>query len=333
VSSSARPEPGAPAPGSPARAVGDARGAEPPSGEQFVLEAGGQRAVVTEVGATLRSWEVDGVEQLDGFGADELGEGFRGKALAPWPNRVRDGRYRFAGLEHQLALNELERGSALHGVVAWVNWGALRRSSDGVALRHLLHAQPGYPFSVEVEVEYRLSGEGLHATLTATNVGAAEAPFGAGFHPYLTLPGAGPDDELLTIPGRTHVPTDDERLLPVGPPVPVDGSEYDFRHPRPIGDLVLDACYGDLDRGADGVARVRLARRGGGGLTLWVDETFRYVHVFTGDPADPARRGKGVAVEPVTCAPDAFNTGEGLLALAPGASLTGRWGLTPQGGE
>ena len=290
-----------------------------PTGSQYLLERGVQRAVVTEVGATLRSWRVDDRELLDTFEIDELGEGFRGKVLAPWPNRIRDARYVFAGAEHRTPLSEPERGSALHGLVLWANWHPLRHASDDVALGYMLHPQPGYPFTLELEVSYRLTAGGLAVTLRATNRGATTAPFGAGFHPYVTLGGARLEDAVLGLPARTRVPVD-ERLLPTGAPVPVAGSEYDFRRPRPLSPAVLDTCFGDLERGADGLARATLARGADEpAVTVWMDEHFRFIHLYAA--------GAGVAVEPMTCAPDAFNSGDGLLALAPGASFAGSWGL------
>jgi aldose 1-epimerase len=288
----------------------------PPTGSQFLLESAGQRAVVTEVGATLRSWRVGEREQLDTFQVDELGDGYRGKVLVPWPNRIRDGRYVFGGVEHRMAISEPERGGALHGLVLWASWHPLRHSRDEVALGYMLHPQPGYPFTLELEIEYRLTAGGLEVTLVATNRGATAAPFGAGFHPCIALG----DDAVLELPARSRVPVD-ERLLPTGPPVPVEGTEYDFRSPRPLGPLALDTCFGDLERGADGQARATLTT-GGRAVTVWMDEPFRFIHVYT--------TGAGAAVEPMTCAPDAFNSGDGLLALLPGASFSGRWGLHTQ---
>jgi aldose 1-epimerase len=304
---------------------------EPPTGSQFVLERAGQRAVVAEVGATLRSWRVDGRQLLDTFPTHEAGEGYRGKVLAPWPNRIRDGRYAFAGTEHRAAISEPERGSALHGLVAWVNWRVLRRAIDQLALGYVLHPQPGYPFTLGLEVEYRLTADGLVVTLRATNLGATIAPFGAGFHPYLTLGDGQVDACALRLPARMRVPVDD-RLLPAGPPVAVDGTDYDFRSARPIGPLALDTCFGDLERDPDGFARTTLADAGGErAVTVWMDERFQFVHVYTADSmTDPTRRRGGVAIEPMTCAPDAFNSGEGLLALVPGGSFAGRWGLSTQ---
>jgi aldose 1-epimerase len=304
---------------------------ESASGAEFVLERPGQRAVVTEVGATLQSWRVDESERLDTFGDDELNDAYRGKVLAPWPNRIRDGRYVFAGTEYRPAINEHDRDCALHGLAAWVNWRPLRQTADQVALGYVLHSQPGYPFSLGLEVEYRLTADGLAITLRATNAGAETAPFGAGFHPYLTLGNERIDDVVLELPARTRVPVDD-RLLPNGAPVEVDGTEYGFRRARPVGALELDTCFGDLERDADGLARVRLSTEDGGeALTLWMDERFPFVQVYTGDTLpDPARRRGGIAIEPVTCAPDGFNTGDGLLARLPGASFAGRWGLSNQ---
>jgi aldose 1-epimerase len=304
---------------------------EPPTGAQFVLQRAGQRAVVTEVGATLRSWRVDERQQLDTFQVHEHDDAFRGKVLAPWPNRIRDARYVFAGAEYATGVSEPERGSALHGLVLWVNWRPLRRTADQVALGYVLHPQPGYPFTLGLEAEYRLEPDGLAVTLRATNLGTATAPFGAGFHPYLTFGEPRIDDALLELPARTRQPVDD-RLLPAGAPVDVAGTEYDFRAARPIGPLALDTCFGDVERDADGLARVRLtAPDGGRALTLWMDERFSYVHAYTADTlADPVRLRGGIAIEPMTCAPDAFNSGDGLLALVPGASFAGRWGLSTQ---
>jgi aldose 1-epimerase len=232
--------------------------------------------------------------------------------LVPWPNRIRDARYVFRGTEYRTAISEPERGGALHGLVLWASWRPLRHSRDEVALGYMLHPQPGYPFTLELEVAYRLVAGGLEVTLSATNRGAEPAPFGAGFHPYLKL-----GDALLRVPARCRIPVD-ERLLPTGGAVPVAGTEYDFRRPRQVGSRPLDACFGELERDADGLARASLVA-GDGEVSVWMDEHFHFVHVFT--------EGGGIALEPMTCAPDAFNSGDGLLALLPGGSFAGRWGL------
>jgi aldose 1-epimerase len=296
---------------------------EPPTGAQFELRRGRQRLVVTEIGAGVRSWTVAGQELLASFSPGEYDAAFCGRVLVPWPNRVRDGRYAFDGAEHRLELTEPERGNALHGLVLHSRWHGVRTSARRVSLSYELHPRAGYPFALALAVSYELASGGIVMTLHATNVGAERAPFGAGFHPYLTPGTSHVDDAVLEIPAGTRVPVD-ERLLPSGPATPVDGTELDFRSPRRLGAVRLDACFGDLGRSPAGVARVRIGTHAGAGqLTVWMDERFRFVQVFTADAA--------IAVEPMTCAPDAFNTGDGLVVLEPGASFTGRCGLIAGG--
>jgi aldose 1-epimerase len=288
--------------------------------------------MVTEIGAALRSWTVHGNELLDTNGAGEPDDAFRGKVLVPWPNRLRDGRYEFDGAEHRTALTEPERGAALHGLATRRRWRAIRSSTRHLTLAYDLKPEPGYPFSLRLAVDYELTSSGVVATLHATNASTKPAPFGAGLHPYLRHGGVAVDDLVLDVPAHTHVPLDDRRL-PSGPAVAVEGTDIDFRGGRRIGAQRLDTCFGDLDRSPAGVARVRLATAGGKRqLTVWMDESFRFVQVYTADDLpDPGRRRGGVAIEPMTCAPDAFNSGDGLLVLEPGASFTGRCGLTAAG--
>jgi aldose 1-epimerase len=305
---------------------------EPAAGIELTLEHARQRVVVTDIGAALRSWMVRGRELLDTNGPGEPDDAFRGKVLVPWPNRLRDGRYVFDGAEHRTALTEPERGSALHGLATGSRWRAIRSSTRHLTLAYDLSPQPGYPFALLVTVGYELTSGGVVATLHATNVGTKAAPFGAGLHPYLTHGTPTVDELVLEVPAQTRVPVD-ERRLPTGPAIPVAGTDVDFRGGRRIGAQRLDTCFGDLDRSPAGVARVRLASGGGERqLTVWMDESFRFVQVYTADDVpDPGRRRRGVAIEPMTCAPDAFNSGDGLVVLEPGASFTGRCGLTAAG--
>lgn len=304
----------------------------PPTGAQHELRAGRAGAVVTEVGGGLRSWAIGGEELLDTFAADAPANAFRGKVLVPWPNRLRDGRYAFAGVEQRTPVTEPERSTALHGLVLDERFTAVRRSEAAVALGHVLRPRPGYPFTLRLEVEYALAMDTLAVTLRATNLSPLPAPFGAGLHPYLRAMGGRADDCVLEVPAATRVPVD-ERMLPNGPRVPVAGTPEDFTRARRVGASRLDTCFGDLRRDADGRARVRLTTPDGAReITVWVDPAYRFVHVYTADDvADPGRARAGIAIEPMTCAPDAFNSGDGLLVLESGATFTGRCGLTATG--
>ncbi|MGY1743040.1 MULTISPECIES: aldose 1-epimerase family protein [unclassified Blastococcus] len=299
-----------------------------PTGEQFVLAHGAGEVTVVEVGGGLRSYRHGGRELLDGYGADEMAQHVRGHVLAPWPNRVADGRYRWDGVEQQLALTEPERATAIHGLVRFVPWTVLDRGPARLTLEHLLHPQPGYPFTLRLQVAYELTDDGLTVTTTATNDGAVPLPYGEGHHPYLVGgPGLLVDDCTLVSPGATRLEAD-PRGIPTGRSS-VAGTPADLRAARPIGDLVLDHCFTDLERDTHGRATVRFTRPDGTGAVLWMDEYYGYLQLYTGDTIPGERRRRGLAVEPMTCPPNAFATGEAVRRLQPGESVTGTWGLSP----
>jgi aldose 1-epimerase len=299
-----------------------------PTGEQFPLRCAGAEAVVVEVGGGLRSYRAGGRDLVDGYGEREMAADARGHVLAPWPNRLRDGRYRWDGEEHQTPLSEPETANAIHGLVRFVPWQVVERTSETVVLEHLLHPQPGYPFALRMQVAHELSPTGLR--VTATNEGDVPLPYGEGHHPYLAA-GAGlhVDDCTLVAPGATRLETD-ERSLPTGA-VPVEGTPFDLRAGRPIGDLVIDGCFTDLARDDDGLAWVRLTGPDGRGTAVWLDCAYSHLQLFTGDVVPELRRRRGLAVEPMTCPPNAFATGESVLRLEPGESTTGAWGIAPIG--
>ena len=304
-----------------------ARRGTAPSGDQLEISLGDQRAVVVEVGGGLRTYSAGGRELLDGYGADEMCSSGRGQLLIPWPNRIQDGSYEFDGRRHRLPLTEPERGNAIHGLVRWAAWAVREREPGRVVMEHVIHPQPGYPFTVALGVEYALSESGLSVRTSATNLGSGACPYGAGAHPYLTLGTGSVDPVELRVPAR-RVLVSDERDLPTGSE-PVDGTEYDFSTARPIGATRLDNAYTDLVRDADGRARVVLRDPGSRvALTLWVDEHYPYLMLFTGDPLPDVSR-RALAVEPMTCPPNAFRTGESLIRLTPGETTTGAWGITP----
>jgi aldose 1-epimerase len=290
-----------------------------PSGEQHVISAGPYRAVAVEVGGGLREATVDGRPLLDGFAEDARADGARGQVLAPWPNRLRDGRWTWQGAAQQLPLTEPEKGNASHGLLRWVPWTAVRAGEDAVRLEGRVFPQPGYEFRLDVTAEYRVDPEsGLSVVLTATNAGDAPAPVALGQHPYLAAPDGGlVDGCALQVPARTRILVD-ERSLPTGT-APVDGTEADLREPTLLGGRVLDLAYTDLTGDT-----VRLSA---GGRTTVLTHDGQWVQVFTGDTLAPARRRRGVAVEPLTAPADALASGTGLRVLEPGASTSLSWSV------
>jgi len=299
----------------------------PPSGQQYVLTSGDQRAVVTEVGAGLRTYTVDGRDVVDGYREDEICPIGRGQVLLPWPNRIEDGQYEFAGTLHQTPLSEPARHNALHGLTRWMNWTAVEEAEDRVLMSLVLHPQDGYPFTLRFHLDYRLSPGGLTIQTTATNVGRHAAPFGAGHHPYITV-GTLIDQALLKLPALMRLEAN-ERLIPTGRLLPNGGTAYDFLELRPIGSLKIDTAFANLVPESDGAIRVHFQAPGGDPrVTLWMEPVYRFLMVFTADTIpDTKRRRRGIAIEPMTCAPNAFRSGDGLIVLQPGESWGGSWGI------
>lgn len=259
---------------------------------------------------------------------DAICDGGRGQLLVPWPNRLREGRYTWRGQELQLALSEPERSNAIHGLARWMPWTVVERGPAQCGLQLELPAQPSYPFQLLLEVAYRLDAAGLTATLAATNIGHEPCPYGVGAHPYITVGTALVDQAVLQVPAERRLVVD-ERQIPVGSEG-VAGTAFDFRQPRRIGNSVLDVAYGDLERDAGGVARAALAAPQGQSVDIWVDASHPYLMVFTGDTLAPERQRRGLAIEPMTCAPNAFQSGDGLRTLDPSETFSVRWGITPR---
>ena len=300
----------------------------PPSGEQIELRLADQAAVVVEVGGGLRAYTLGGRDVVYGYGVDEICTAGRGQPLMPWPNRLEDGAYTFDGRQHQVALSEPKAHNAIHGLVRWAPWRVRERDSQRVVMGLVLPPQTGWPFQLDLELEYCLSPHGLRVRTTATNLGTAACPFGAGSHPYLSAGGGTVDGHVLRVPASSVLRAGD-RGLPVGAD-DVEGTPFDFRAGRTIGALVLDHCFTELARDDDGLAHVELQDPAGAVTRVWMDDTYRYAMVFTGDTtADIARRG--IAVEPMTCPPNAFRSGDGVVRLEPGASTTSEWGIVPAG--
>jgi aldose 1-epimerase len=289
-----------------------------PSGTQWTISAGGYRATVVSVGGGLRGLTCDGREVLIGYAEDETAHAGIGQHLIPWPNRIADGRYTFAGREEQLALTEPARHNASHGLTRWVPWALVDEGPGLLVLEYRLYGEPGYRHQLDLEVQYSLSEAGLTVAASATNIGTTDAPYGFGSHPYLTV-GRRIDECELTFAAAQRLDVDPERLLPKEL-VEVGGTEFDFAEPRVVGDLFIDNAFTGLPNGP---WSVRLTDPDTGRTTALTSDT-RWMQLYTGEALDRA----GLAVEPMTCPPNAFATGTDLITLTPGTTHTTTFTVT-----
>lgn len=302
-------------------------------GEVIELRAGEFLARVDRTGAGLRALAWRDRDIVWPYG-DEGPRAFQGQVLAPWPNRVDEGVYRFAGTEYRLEVNDAATGTAIHGLVHDREWSVEEVSDDAATLRLDFGGAPGFPFPLELVLAYRLGGDGLTLTAEARNTGDTPAPFGLGFHPYLTLGEplsvlAERGDLTLEVTAGTRLPVDD-RLLPAGDPVPVEDGRLDFRTPgRQLGDTVLDTAFTSLERDGDGRAWVRV-----GGpehrVSVWCDRSFDWLQVFSSDTLGGSDRRAYLAAEPMTCPANALASGTDLIVLPPGGATRHTFGITAE---
>jgi len=310
----------------PAPAVHDLP-SHPLTGHEVRLHHGGYEASVVTLGASLRSLEHGGRPLVVAFHADRLRPGFRGALLAPWPNRVVDGRYTFDGEDQQLPLSEPDRGHALHGLLVWAEWQVVSLSEDTVTLGVELAPSAGYPHRLVVECTYALADGGLTTTVRARSL-FGRAPYGVAAHPYLTAGGALLDSSVLTLPADRFIETEGPRLLPAGERDVVDAPWPDFREPTPIGTSSVDHAFTGLRREADAQARVRLEAPDGFAVEMTWGPELEWVQVHTADRPEPELNRVGLAVEPMTCPPDAFSSGEGVVVLEEGQTHEASWTIS-----
>jgi aldose 1-epimerase len=298
-----------------------------PAGEQFLIAAGTTVAMINEIGATLRGFVVDGQPIVWEFRADEMSSYGRGQVLAPWPNRLADGTYRFGSRPGKAPLDEPERGNAIHGFVRWLPFVVERLDKTSVRCVLRLGPQPAYPWWWRLAVTYSVAPGSLTVSTTFENLDSESAPFALGFHPYLIAGANGLDDSRVAIPAAQHL-VNDERMIPIGKE-PVAASVFSaIVEGLTLRAAVIDDAFSALKRASDGRWRARFWPDGERPpIVVWGDEGFTHVMCFTGDSLPENARRRALALEPMTAAPNALASGDGLRVVEPGASLRVSWGV------
>ena len=297
-----------------------------PSGEQIAIAHGDERAVITEVGATLRTFVKGVLSVIEGFAGEEVPTGARGQVLYPWPNRVGEGSWTYSERTALPKIDDVAHATAIHGLVRWRPFRIDSVNQNRCSLTLLLHPTPDYPFLSEVNVTYHLGKLGLTVTTTVTNRDDVPIPFGVGFHPYLAVTTPTIEGAELEVPAAAYVAVND-RQLPIGEILPLRGQALDFTKRKSISGHELDVTFTELLRDDSGLATVVLADANGGEVELSVDRNFPYLQVFTGDTLERGRRRTSIAVEPMTCPPDALRSGKDVVVLEPGQHWAGSWRL------
>lgn len=295
-----------------------------PTGEQFEIVRGTARAVVTEIGAGLRAFEINGVPYLETFPADAKPPKGAGQVLLPWPNRTKAAQWTYQGEKQQLEVTEEARGNAIHGLTRHREWTLVEHAESSITFEIEVEVQPGWPVPLHARTTYALDPRELTVTHEIRNEGESAIGVGVGTHPYFRIGDVPTDDLTLTLLATRVRPYEADEQLPYGPEQDVEGTEYDFRRGTLVGRVDLDTAFGGLTAGEDG-RHHHVLSAGERSVDVWTDPDFRWVQVFT--PQDLVGRGRAVAIEPMTCPADALNSGTDLIELEPGTSWTGSWGV------
>lgn len=275
------------------------------SGQTIILSAGGYRAKIVSVGAGLAELIYQGAHLVIPHNPEEMPLAHLGKVLIPWPNRVSNGCYHYQGHEYQLPINEHHSSASIHGLLAWRDWQISELTPTKVSLVIFLPPSYGYPFSLLSQVNYCLDEEnGLSVEIISKNIGQHPAPYGIGVHPYLTCNMASVDGYQLYVPARqvyavdihnnpTHLLTTNELNL-------------DYSTPRIIGDKSIDHTF-KVNSLPWEMKIIDHPQK----LSVSLSSDQPWLQIYTGEKLNR----QGLAIEPMSCPPNAFNSGVDLVLL------------------
>ncbi len=283
------------------------------SGREVILSAGDYEARIVTVGAGLACLTYRGHDLVVPHNVNQCPPGYLGKVLMPWPNRVAGGSYSWEGTSYDLPVDEPTFGTSLHGFVAFQEWEIAEADASSVLLRTLIAARYSYPWTLLVSAHYSLDADaGLSVELSATNIGEGTAPYGVGFHPYLAVDDTRADDLELQNPASVIYEAD-ASMIPVAAH-DVTSFGLDFRSPTVIGTSRLDHAFAGLPEGTWAVT----LRDPASGVGVSLSSDARWLQVYSADYIGRV----GVAVEPMSCPPNAFNSGTDVVALGAGETHT-----------
>jgi aldose 1-epimerase len=271
-------------------------------------------SLIPGYGGALNAFFINGHEILLAANTEEelklqTIKSYAGAQLFPYPNRIKDAQYTFLENTYSLPVNEISLNNSLHGLIynRPFEVDLIDEASGLVKLSyHYVKEHAGYPFDVAIHNRYQLAENALTITTTIENRGTVYIPVGHGWHPYFVAPKK-VDNCLLQIPGNESFIIDDD-LIPTGEVERLDN----FTKLNPVGSMELNHCFKLSNEKS---SQIKLVHPDENITIKIITEGYPYLQLYT-----PPKRDS-IAIEPQSCAPDAFNNKIGCLYLNPNESL------------
>lgn len=288
---------------------------------EIKLQSGDYTAIIRKHGAGLNSLTFRNRNLVEPFLLGQPAR-YRGDLLAPWPNRIRDGKYLVEGKTYEVPINETNRQTSLHGLINNLNWDITIKSRNRVELGVELLESISFPTSLIFRAIYALSDKGLTIEIHANNSGTKRAPYGVSIHPYLiAFPSEKVDQWKLAMNSDQVLAVDQKRLLPLQL-CEVSELNYDFRQGAKIGNRFIDHAF-KVDESKPRL--ISLFSQNGNGVEMTFDSSARWIQIHTADRNGDSDSRSCLAVEPMSCPPDAFNSKIDLIWLEPNQSTSSSW--------
>lgn len=270
----------------------------------------------TQTGASLIELRLSGISLIDlpGSAIHPIASNpyHPSALLAPWVNRVRNGNYSFKGKNYQLPINEPALGNAIHGLLARAPFTLVLKSDSSVTLEHAYTGEePNYPFPFTFRYNYTLTDMGaLEITFEAQNTGTSAMPFACGWHPYFSFP----DTSVTDLSIKFHPISrflSDSQMIPLKEENLQGQTKFVFSQEKVDHVFRLEPMEKHITEFIDHKHQ----------CSLFLEQSsiqFPFLVVFQPEGYT------SVAIEPMTANTDAFNTGDGLLELAPQEVFSGQ---------
>ena len=262
--------------------------------------------IFPNLGASIQEFIYKGLKIIDGIsinknGIDDYFNTYKSALLFPFPNRIKDGNYTFNNTDYQLDLNEPQLQNAIHGLVYNKHFKIVNKCTNSKEAKVSLTYKSdgllvGYPFKFIFNIEYAIKMDGeITTSIEVINIDEKTLPFGIGWHPYFISQNL--EKSSLSF-------NSDEHFICSERNIPQKIEKFELPSSFTIKNKIFDDGFSLLK------SKVKFFDSKYELNLHFENKRKPFLQIYT-----PNHR-KTIALEPMTCATDAFNNKNGLLQLS-----------------